>query len=161
MTSEEIASIFGNKVRVRVMGLWVHDHKVLLLNHSGLNTENELWLPPGGGVEFGEGLSEALSREFREELRVEVTVGDFLFLHEFRSEALHAIELFFEIKAVSGEFVLGIDPESGDNQSLQEYAFLSIDDIQKKGEECFHPVLRNLQNMNELLGYRGFFIFGK
>ena len=69
MRSEEIKRIFGNQIRVRVMGILVKNHQLLLVNHSGLNQDNELWLPPGGGVEVGERVVEALIREFNEEVK--------------------------------------------------------------------------------------------
>ncbi|MCF8213327.1 MAG: NUDIX hydrolase, partial [Cryomorphaceae bacterium] len=36
---------------------------------------------PGGGVEWGEGLREALSREFQEELGLEISIGDLVFFN--------------------------------------------------------------------------------
>ena len=38
---------------------------------------------PGGGVEWGEGLREALAREFQEELGLEIRIGDLVFFNEF------------------------------------------------------------------------------
>lgn len=38
---------------------------------------------PGGGLEFGEGLRDALKREFREELRLHVEVTDHLYTTDF------------------------------------------------------------------------------
>ena len=54
MSLEEIKSIFGNRIRVRVMGLLAREDQILMVDHSGLNAEDELWLLPGGGVEVGE-----------------------------------------------------------------------------------------------------------
>jgi 8-oxo-dGTP diphosphatase len=51
---------------IRVYGLCVQDQKLLIINedYRGQN----LYKLPGGGVEFGEGLEDALRREWQEEL---------------------------------------------------------------------------------------------
>ncbi len=38
---------------------------------------------PGGGHEFGEGLKETLEREFKEELSLEIEVGDLFYVNDF------------------------------------------------------------------------------
>ena len=38
---------------------------------------------PGGGLEKGEGLADGLTREFNEELKVRITVGDLFYVNEF------------------------------------------------------------------------------
>ncbi len=37
---------------------------------------------PGGGLEFGEGAADCLKREFKEELNLEITVGDAFYIQE-------------------------------------------------------------------------------
>ena len=37
---------------------------------------------PGGGLEFGEGVFDALKREFKEELNIEVTEASFFYVNE-------------------------------------------------------------------------------
>lgn len=159
MTSDKIKSIFGGKVRIRVMGLYCDQDKLLLINHSGLNTQNEYWMPPGGGVEFGETCEEALIREFKEELNVQISVGTFLFFNEFISEELHAIEMFFEISSLTGNLKLGIDPEMKEKQILNQYDFVQVDSLKNGNNDILHPVLLNLQKLEDLFVYRGFLKF--
>jgi ADP-ribose pyrophosphatase YjhB (NUDIX family) len=62
----------------RVAGVAVHDHQVLL--HASAHAD--FWALPGGRLEVGERLSEALRREMREEVGVEVDVGRLLWVVE-------------------------------------------------------------------------------
>ena len=57
--------------RVRVAVVVVHEGKILLVEHT--KEDRNYWLLPGGGLEWGEGLKEALSREVAEETGLEVT----------------------------------------------------------------------------------------
>jgi 8-oxo-dGTP diphosphatase len=59
---------------IRVGGFVVRDDKVLLVRqHRGADpAAPDYWLLPGGGLEFGETLGQALVREAREELGVAV-----------------------------------------------------------------------------------------
>ena len=52
----------------------------LFLARRGPQAKNErgLWEFPGGSVEFGEKLADALKREMREEYGVEIAVGELL-----------------------------------------------------------------------------------
>lgn len=157
MGSEEIKTIFGNQVRVRVMGLLVQEGKILLLNHSGLNEANELWLPPGGGVAFGEQAAVALVREFEEEVNISVKVCDFLGVDEFISNGLHAIELFFVVEQIGGKLQLGSDPELGENSILKEARWMDVLEINKISENCIHRLFKNLESTDDLFKKKGFF----
>jgi 8-oxo-dGTP pyrophosphatase MutT (NUDIX family) len=48
----------------------VHENKVLLIHHKKL----DLWLPPGGHIEENETPDEAVEREVREELGLDVEI---------------------------------------------------------------------------------------
>src|SRR5688572_22092013 len=106
----EIAKIYGNRLRVRVCGLCWDGDSLLLANHSSV-AGNNLWLPPGGGLEYGETLEKALKREFLEETGLEVTQLDFAFGCEFVKEPLHSVELFFNVAKNGGTLKTGYDPE--------------------------------------------------
>ena len=110
---KRIVEHFGNRLRVRVCGICIEDQKVLLINHHSLNQNGDFWSPPGGGMDYSENAEECLKREFQEETGVEIEIEKFLFVHEYLSPPLHAIELFFLVKRISGEIELGYDPEMG------------------------------------------------
>ncbi|MEP2024631.1 MAG: NUDIX hydrolase [Reichenbachiella sp.] len=160
MGSEEIKTIFGNQVRVRVMGLLVKDDCILLLNHAGLNQEDELWLPPGGGVEFGESSEEALIREFEEEVNISVKVCDFLGVSEFISNGLHAIELFFVVEQIGGKLRLGSDPEINGNSILKEARWMNIQGLKQLNKNGLHGLFQDIESLDDLFAKRGFFNIG-
>lgn len=66
---------------VRVYGALVHEGHILLSNerHQGMSFTKL----PGGGLEFGEGLRDALRREFMEELGLEIKVGAHIYTTDF------------------------------------------------------------------------------
>ncbi len=102
---------YGGKIRVRVCGICEKNNNILLINHKALTFNDIFWTAPGGGVEFGESIENALKREFFEETGLEIQVGDFLGIFEFIENAFHAIELFYKVKIIGGKEKLGTDPE--------------------------------------------------
>ena len=67
-------------IGVGVDAVIVDDAGRLFFARRGPQAKNErgLWEFPGGAVEFGERLADALRREIREEYDVEITVGPLL-----------------------------------------------------------------------------------
>ncbi|MGB3618089.1 MAG: NUDIX domain-containing protein, partial [Catalinimonas sp.] len=125
-------------MRLRVGGICVRNDAVLLVRHDGLGPKNTLWAPPGGGVAFGESLPDALRREVREETHLHTTPGDFLFGHEYVRPPLHAVELFFEMRA-DGEPRLGHDPEMrADVQIIREVRFVPFAHITAADPDRYH-----------------------
>lgn len=121
----EISKIYGNRFRTRACGLCWREGKLLMVKHSGLNA-GHFWSPPGGGIEFGKTAHETLAVEFQEETKISIEPARFLFVCEFMSPPLHAMELFFEVFYKSGEVSRGFDPEMDeDKQIIQEARWLS------------------------------------
>lgn len=110
---------FAGRVRVRSCGVILVDDKILLVNQQAPTRTLPIWLPPGGGVGFGESAREALVREVKEETGLEVVVQDLLALHEFIEPPYHAVELYFRAEIISGKLCTGSDPElTADNQQI-------------------------------------------
>ena len=67
-------------IGVGVGAIIVNEQNQLFLARRGPLAKNErgLWEFPGGAVEFGERLSEALRREIREEYGIEIEIGPLL-----------------------------------------------------------------------------------
>ena len=138
--NQEIINQYGNQLRVRVCGICVQDDKILLINHSGMNESDEFWSPPGGGLQFGETIEDCLKREFLEETKTIILVGDFLRINEFVKPPLHAIELFYEVKIVSGEIQIGFDPEMQE-QIIKDVKWLSFEEVLNKEEGRLAKIL--------------------
>jgi 8-oxo-dGTP diphosphatase len=79
----------------------------LFLSRRGPQAKNErgLWEFPGGSVEFGETLVQALQREMREEYGIEITVGDLLDVvdHILPDEGQHWVSPTFLCTISAGE----------------------------------------------------------
>jgi 8-oxo-dGTP diphosphatase len=155
--SQPAHETFGKKLRLRVCGLLFQNDKVLLINHHGLYG-HDFWAPPGGGVDFGEPLQQALAREFMEECNLSVSSAGFLFAGEFVHPPLHAVELFFHVQA-TGQPILGRDPEVPDVPLLTELRFMAPAEIYALPLNHRHALFGLASEPAQLLEIRGFFPF--
>jgi 8-oxo-dGTP diphosphatase len=86
-------------------------------------------MPPGGGVELGESLEEALHREISEETALQIEKKQLLWFHEFIEEPYHAIEFYFRCEVTGGNLRKGTDPElEVDQQMLLDLAFIPLNE---------------------------------
>ncbi|MEG1020734.1 MAG: NUDIX domain-containing protein [Myroides sp.] len=65
---------------IRVYALCIVNNEILTLKEPFAG--NMVVKLPGGGLEFGEGTADCLKREFKEELNLEITVGDAFYIQE-------------------------------------------------------------------------------
>lgn len=92
--------------RLRCAGIYSENEKILLVKHR--KKQREYYLLPGGGREKDETLLETLKREWKEELNLDIEVGDILFIGESfaanKSERNRNVtQVVFSIKKISGE----------------------------------------------------------
>ncbi len=127
-----LAQIYGHKIRVRVLGILQKEDTFLCVNHAGLNNENEFWHFPGGGLEPHETIAEGLTREFLEETGLTIEVSDFKGIKELIKPPLHAIELIFSVKLISGDLIVGHDPELN---IIKDVKFLPKEELHKIPEK--------------------------
>ena len=129
--SRTLAEAYGGRVRVRV-GALVFDEagaSVLLVEHAGARAGRPFWTPPGGGVDFGEALPEALRREVEEETGLAVRVGPLRYVLDFVRPPLHAVSFYFACHAEGGTLGLGSDPELGADQLIRSVRFVPFAEL--------------------------------
>jgi 8-oxo-dGTP diphosphatase len=153
----KIAEIYGNRLRLRVVGLCWENDRLLLVNHRGIRT-GDFWAPPGGGVEFGVPAETALKREVEEETGLIVQVHGFRFACELIKEPLHGVELFFTCQAAGGTLRVGYDPEMqpGD-QIISDVRFFSTNEIQSLRTNERHGIFNILDSPEALKTAHGYF----
>ena len=148
---EETNQFYTNKLRVRVCGICMQGNAILLVCHRGLINGKDFWAPPGGGLVFGESVREGLKREFAEETGFEIKSGRFLFFNEFLQPPLHALELFFEVQPVSGDLIIGTDPDlPADKQLITDVRYLNFQELQKIPLNQKHSIFHELVNFDDL-----------
>lgn len=122
-----IPAVYRDRLRVRVGALVVQDNALLLVEHEGLWEAGPFWTPPGGGVDYGEALPEALRREVQEETGVDLEVGALRYVLDFVRPPLHAVSFYFECTVADATALrLGTDPEL-DTQLLRSVCWQPLD----------------------------------
>lgn len=123
-------SSYRERTRIRVNGLLVRGDALLLVKVLSPVIDKPVWIPPGGGLEYGESMEVCLAREFKEETGLEVDPGMLRHINELVSPPYHAVEFYFEVKETGGKLQLGTDPEhSAERQILQDARFIPFGDF--------------------------------
>ena len=126
-------------LRIRVGSIILKKDKILLIAHE---KDREIyWLIPGGGVDFGESLEDALKRELREELNIEVKVGKpcMLFDSIEPNGSRHIVNIYFVSEYVGGDFKLWSD------SILHDYKYFSYKELSQV--KMYPPINRELSEM--------------
>ena len=125
---------------VRVYGILLGEDKQVLVSDE-LIRGDYITKFPGGGLEFGEGTRDCLKREFKEEMDLEVVVGDHLYTTDFFQMSAfnpehQIISIYYFVKALEPIRVpLRTKPFDFDERELRVYA-------EKKETETFRFIDR-------------------
>lgn len=123
--------------RVSVYAIIVEDEKILMVK-----THNHRYYFPGGGVNVGEPLAQAVRREAREELNAEVEVGpvlhadDMVYYHDPAGRAAHLIRLYFDCRLLTRDFTQANAEERDEILSIEWVP------LNRRNEQDFLPSTR-------------------
>ncbi len=89
------------EIRPIVLGIVKKENKLLVNKGYDKVTNKEFYRCIGGGIEFLENSKDALKREFKEELNIDIEVGEFLGIAEniftFNGKNAHELILFYNV----------------------------------------------------------------
>ena len=108
-------------------GIVIEDDQILLLNQDTEGPRS--WSLPGGKVEDGESLSQALVREMLEETGVEVEVGRLLYVCDV--VGAHVVHITFEARMIGG--TVGAVTEGVDTRPIRSVKFVKLSDLEGLG----------------------------
>jgi 8-oxo-dGTP diphosphatase len=118
---------------VRVYGLLINSENQLLISDEQEEGMQFSKLP-GGGLELGEGLKDALKREFMEECYVEVEVLSHFYTTDFYEQSVfndsQVISIYYFVRAIGALNVpiktrtFDFDPDSG-----QSFRWVSLSEL--------------------------------
>ncbi len=112
---------------VRVYGILLGDNDRVLVSDE-LIRGDYITKFPGGGLEFGEGTRDCLKREFKEEMDLDVAVGDHLYTTDFFQLSAfnpehQIISIYYFVEALEPiRAPLRTKPFDFDERELQIYA---------------------------------------
>jgi len=92
-------------------------------------TKKDFWCTPGGGLDAGESLHEGLTRELIEETGVAPTIGNLLFIQQYRDEKREYLEFFFNVTNVDDFEEIDLASTSHGHLEVAEHGFVNPNSV--------------------------------
>lgn len=96
------------EIRPIVLGMVKRNDKILVGKGYDKVKSEVFYRSIGGGIEFLEDSKEALKREFKEELNIDITVGEFLGISEnifmYNGKNAHELILFYNVDIKESDY---------------------------------------------------------
>lgn len=129
--------------RIRASGICIHDNKILLIHRINLELEKEkqeYYVIPGGGVEDGEKIEDAVIREMKEETSLDVRLGELFYeLEDYDGQGKFLKYYAYICEYISGEI------------KLEENSVEAVE--MKDGLQSFEPIWVPLSEMKDIVLY--------
>ena len=124
----------NNPKRIRAVAMIVNNGKILLIHR--MNSGKEYYVFPGGGVENGETVEQAVLREVQEETSLEVKIEKLLYHHTLDD---NTEQFFYLCRYVAGE------PKLGDGNEAR--------DMKESKANFYNPIWYEINGLSQLLLY--------
>lgn len=123
-----------SRFNIRVYGLLIQAGKVLITDE--IRSGVEMTKFPGGGLEFGEGVTDCLIREFKEELNITIKVHDLFYINDFYqvssfSKNDQLISVYYYVSIVEGDIRTTDTPFLFETDEPQCFRWLDLNDLTK------------------------------
>ena len=129
-----------NEYKVRATGVLIENNSLLLVKQKLANNKN--WSLPGGRVEPGETLEQALIREMKEETGLDVEPIRMLYVCDVAASGNTVLHITFLSRRVGGEITLPTN--EFDENPIHDVRFIPIDELIQYGiSEKFVELIKN------------------
>ncbi|MEK0421881.1 MAG: hypothetical protein RLZZ161_1732 [Bacteroidota bacterium] len=118
---------------IRVYGIAIKDG--LLLISTEMGGDHAFTKFPGGGLEPGEGLSDCLKREWKEEMNADIAVNDLFYVNEFYqpsafNPAQQIISFYYHVSLLSDDLHFKSIEKRWNKEYLVEFRWEPLNELQ-------------------------------
>ncbi len=100
------------RFNIRVYGIWINDKQEILVSDERIG-DFKFTKFPGGGLEFGEGIKDCLIREWKEELNIDIEVGNHIYTTDFFQlsafdQTSQIISIYYNVRPMDAKPVIDL-----------------------------------------------------